>query len=129
MALLSALKPQESRCRRGTRDQLTITVSLSGCLLVGRLHCKCPLLGVKRTWAGALQMSAYDPKRTYLVDTPLTAPHRVPVRLIVLRPDQNALPTGAIRGMARCDPVRRSLFVDQSGHSEPLTPHGRQPPQ
>ena len=24
----------------------------------------CPLLGVKRTWAGAVQMSAFDPKRT-----------------------------------------------------------------
>jgi len=23
----------------------------------------CPLLGVKRTWAGAVQMSAFDPKR------------------------------------------------------------------
>jgi TolB-like protein len=28
---------------------------------------ECPLLGVKRTWAGALQMSAYDPKRTSLL--------------------------------------------------------------
>ena len=28
------------------------------------LHCSCPLLGVKRTYACALQMSAYDPKRT-----------------------------------------------------------------
>ena len=28
------------------------------------LHCTCLLLGVKRTWAGALQMSAYDPKLT-----------------------------------------------------------------
>ena len=28
------------------------------------LHCTCPLLGVKRTWAGAVQMSAFDPKRT-----------------------------------------------------------------
>src|SRR5262245_54544757 len=33
------------RCRRGTRDQLTITGSLSGCLLVGRLLCKCPRIG------------------------------------------------------------------------------------
>ena len=28
------------------------------------LHRTCPLLGVKRTCAFALQMSAYDPKRT-----------------------------------------------------------------
>jgi hypothetical protein len=28
----------------------------------------CPLLGVKRTWAIALQMSAYDPKRTSAVN-------------------------------------------------------------
>ena len=28
------------------------------------VHCTCPLLGVKRTWPFALQMSAYDPKRT-----------------------------------------------------------------
>jgi hypothetical protein len=26
--------------------------------------CKCPLSGAKRTWVGALQMSAFDPKRT-----------------------------------------------------------------
>src|SRR5262249_49699199 len=24
------------------------------------LHCQCPLSGVKRTWAGAVQMSAFD---------------------------------------------------------------------
>src|SRR5262249_17239589 len=28
------------------------------------VHCTCLLLGVKRTWAGAVQMSAFDPKRT-----------------------------------------------------------------
>ena len=28
------------------------------------MHCTCPLLGVKRTSRFALQMSAYDPKRT-----------------------------------------------------------------
>ena len=28
------------------------------------LHCTCPLLGVKRTSACAMQMSAFDPKRT-----------------------------------------------------------------
>jgi hypothetical protein len=28
------------------------------------LHRTCPLLGVKRTWPSALQMSAFDPKRT-----------------------------------------------------------------
>ena len=30
----------------------------------GLVHCTCPLLGVKRTCRFALQMSAYDPKRT-----------------------------------------------------------------
>src|SRR5262249_61753198 len=30
----------------------------------GLLHCKCLLSGVKRTWASALHMSAFDPKRT-----------------------------------------------------------------
>ena len=30
----------------------------------GLVRCKCPLLGVKRTWRFALQMSAFDPKRT-----------------------------------------------------------------
>jgi hypothetical protein len=30
----------------------------------GLVHCKCPLSGVKRTWPIAVQMSAYDPKRT-----------------------------------------------------------------
>src|SRR5262245_13414155 len=29
----------------------------------GLVHCECPLSGVKRTWAGAVQMSAFDPKR------------------------------------------------------------------
>ena len=29
------------------------------------MHCTCPLSGVKRTWAGAVQMSAFDPKRTW----------------------------------------------------------------
>src|SRR5262245_27936691 len=29
------------------------------------LHRTCPLSGEKRTWASALQMSAYDPKRTF----------------------------------------------------------------
>src|SRR5262245_8401073 len=28
------------------------------------LHCTCPLSGVKRTWRFALQMFAFDPKRT-----------------------------------------------------------------
>jgi hypothetical protein len=28
---------------------------------------ECPLSGVKRTWVGALQMSAFDPKRTLAV--------------------------------------------------------------
>src|SRR5215831_6404773 len=36
----------------------------------GLLHCTCPLSGVKRTWVGALHVSAYDPKRTS--DRPLT---------------------------------------------------------
>ena len=31
------------------------------------LHCTCPLSGVKRTWRFALQMSAFDPKRTFSV--------------------------------------------------------------
>ena len=31
----------------------------------GRVHCTCPLSGVKRTCLFALQMSAYDPKRTW----------------------------------------------------------------
>ena len=35
--------------------------------------CECPLLGVKRTWRFALQMSAYDPKRTWTPAQPL--PH------------------------------------------------------
>jgi hypothetical protein len=30
------------------------------------VRCKCPLLGAKRTWLFALQMSAFDPKRTSL---------------------------------------------------------------
>ena len=30
----------------------------------GLVRCKCPLLGAKRTRRFALQMSAYDPKRT-----------------------------------------------------------------
>src|SRR5262245_45622409 len=30
----------------------------------GLVHCTCLLLGVKRTSPGALQMSAFDPKRT-----------------------------------------------------------------
>jgi hypothetical protein len=30
----------------------------------GLVRCKCPLLGAKRTCRFALQMSAYDPKRT-----------------------------------------------------------------
>ena len=33
------------------------------------LHCKCPLLGVKRTCRFALHMSAFDPKRTSPVRT------------------------------------------------------------
>ena len=34
------------------------------------MHCACPLLGVKRTWPVAVQMSAYDPKRTLASHTP-----------------------------------------------------------
>jgi len=43
---------------------------------IARIHCRgtiercfleCPLLGVKRTWRFALQMSAFDPKRTCVV--------------------------------------------------------------
>ena len=42
---------------------------VAGCPLLAlsghaELHCTCPLLGVKRTCRFALQMSAYDPKRT-----------------------------------------------------------------
>ena len=49
------------------------------------LHRTCPLLGVKRTWLFALQMSAFDPKRTLagLVTTPFRALPRV-VRCPVL---------------------------------------------
>jgi hypothetical protein len=42
---------------------LSPLLALSGHRLV---HCTCPLLGVKRTSTCALQMSAFDPKRTYL---------------------------------------------------------------
>src|SRR5262249_34093643 len=31
---------------------------------------ECPLLGVKRTWTGALQMSAFDPKLTSAIHHP-----------------------------------------------------------
>ena len=31
---------------------------------------ECPLSGVKQTWAGALHMSAFDPKRTLACVTP-----------------------------------------------------------
>jgi len=31
----------------------------------GRMRQRCPLSGIKRTWASALQMSAFDPKRTF----------------------------------------------------------------
>src|SRR5262245_8293369 len=41
-------------------DQCTLLAQSGHCFL----RCECPLLGVKRTWAIALQMSAYDPKRT-----------------------------------------------------------------
>ena len=34
----------------------------------------CPLLGVKRTWVDALQMSAFDPKRTSVVFPASTRP-------------------------------------------------------
>ena len=33
----------------------------------GLVHRTCPLLGVKRTCRFALQMSAYDPKRTLVI--------------------------------------------------------------
>ena len=33
---------------------------------------ECPLLDVKRTWRVALQMSAYDPKRTSSHPPPIT---------------------------------------------------------
>ena len=42
--------------------ELCPLLALSGHRLV---HCTCPLLGVKQTWAGAVHMSAYDPKRTF----------------------------------------------------------------
>jgi hypothetical protein len=41
----------------------------------GLVCCKCPLWGVKRTSAGAVQMSAFDPKRT-LAEPGLTLPGR-----------------------------------------------------
>ena len=47
----------------GARGQLSQCplLALSG---HGSMHRTCPLMGVKRTWAGAVQMSAFDPKRT-----------------------------------------------------------------
>ncbi len=45
------------------------------------LRCTCPLLGVKRTYLFALQMFAYDPKRTW----PLPALSLVPVRWPILK--------------------------------------------
>ena len=36
----------------------------------GLVHCKCPLLGVKRTLLLHRSMSAYDPKRTWADFTP-----------------------------------------------------------
>jgi hypothetical protein len=40
---------------------------------IPRLHRTCPLLGVKRTWPIAGQMSAFDPKRTWAVALHMSA--------------------------------------------------------
>jgi hypothetical protein len=47
----------------------TVDALLTECPLLAQsghrlVRCKCPLLGAKRTWRFALQMSAFDPKRT-----------------------------------------------------------------
>jgi hypothetical protein len=47
---------------------------IGGCPLLAlsghaELHCTCPLSGVKRTFLFALQMSAFDPKRTFEVQS------------------------------------------------------------
>src|SRR5262245_34196103 len=46
--------------------QFRITRHLEhGCRQLLRAGRQCPPSGVKRTWAGAPQMSAFDPKRTF----------------------------------------------------------------
>ena len=55
---------------------------------------QCPLSGVKRTWASALQMSAFDPKRTWSLATwplPTHTSHAAPNRCSVLGADLAAL--------------------------------------
>src|SRR5262245_7593846 len=50
-----------------------------------RRYDKCPLSGVKRTWAGAVQMSAFDPKRTSVLAQIMSAKYSV----CVLIPSQD----------------------------------------
>jgi hypothetical protein len=61
-----------TRCVRETSQAAPTTPTwqlIATCLLLAQsrhelVHCTCPLSGVKRTWPIAVQMSAYDPKRT-----------------------------------------------------------------
>ena len=48
--------------RRSDRMNACPLLALSG---HERVHCTCPLSGAKQTFIFALQMSAYDPKRTF----------------------------------------------------------------
>ena len=62
-------------------DRRRLTTSLDAVLpAIPRGHplnaTQCPLLGVKQTWVGALQMSAFDPKRTLLLSRAQPLPAR-----------------------------------------------------
>ena len=63
-----------------------------------QLRCTCPLLGVKRTCHFALQMSAFDPKRTFLENVCVLRLDHDTVVTIVLDLFDTSLLVGRVRG-------------------------------
>src|SRR5262245_40179867 len=54
-----------AHCARRRSDRIKCGCPLLALTGHWPLHCTCPLSAVKRTWAGAMHMSAFDSKRTF----------------------------------------------------------------
>src|SRR5512139_1305897 len=72
----------ESHHSEGITDQKSLQRTFATKSALSRhelVHRTCPLSGVKQTWLIATQMSAYDPKRTFIasIDTPPTLDHKL----------------------------------------------------
>ena len=79
----------------------------------GLIFFQCPLSGVKRTWRLQCEMSAYDPKRTYLRWLPRVAERRR--ANLSIRPAQSFFP--------EFDNSRRKFTPSDPGASAGFRPH------